>query len=56
VTVLKVLDTSITINMRDGSIYRFREPYIFEYEGVRPPAPPPPKPSLKQRLVKWLLT
>jgi len=60
ITVKKVLDKSVFFVMRDKSIYRFREPYVFEFDGYQAPPIQPPKPTLPQRikakLLKWLLT
>lgn len=59
-TIKKVLDNSVFFVMRDKSIYRFREPYIFEFDGYQTPPAPQPEPTLAQRmkarLLKWLLT
>lgn len=56
ITVKKVLDSSVFFVMRDKSTYRFREPYVFEFEGYQEQAKEAPKPTLKQRFAKWLLT
>jgi len=56
ITVKKKLDKSVMIIMRDKSIYRFREPYVFEFDGYQPAPEPDPKLTLKQKLVRWLLS
>jgi hypothetical protein len=60
ITVKKVLDESVFFIMRDKSIYRFREPYIFVFDGYQAPPAPQSEPTaiqkIKQKLMKWLLT
>jgi hypothetical protein len=60
ITVKKVLTPDIFFVMRDKSIYRFREPYVFEFDGFQPAPAPLPEPTLiqraKARLLGWLLT
>jgi hypothetical protein len=60
ITVKKEIDNSVFFVMRDKSIYRFREPYVFEFDGYQAPPVPQPEPTplqrVKARLLKWLLT
>lgn len=58
-TIKKELDKSVSIVMRDKSIYRFKEPYVFVFEGYQPLPTPKPKLTLSQKIrlkiLNWLL-
>ena len=66
ITVKKILDNSVSIIMRDKSIYQFVEPFDlskplqFVFVGYQPP-PLPTAPltitqKVKQKILRWLMT